>query len=85
VVVALILSVVGVAGYFIWQNHQVLGVQQATALVDTAIGGPGPAVIHFHTGLLTSSVDLKPLDPNYKLLDRAGVVKVGKPKGRQAL
>jgi hypothetical protein len=56
---------------------------QATALVDTAISAPGPAVIHFHTGLLTPSVDLKPLDPNYKLLDKAGLVKVGKSKGRQ--
>jgi hypothetical protein len=82
-ITALILAVVGVAGYFIWQNHQVLDVQQATALVDTAISAPGPAVIHFHTGLLTPSVDLKPLDPNYRLLDKAGLVKVGKSKGRQ--
>ncbi len=81
-IVVLIASVVGVAGYYVWQNRQVLSNQEALGVVSAAVSAPGPAVIHFHTGMLTPSVDVKPRDPNYRLLEKAGVLKLGKDKGR---
>jgi hypothetical protein len=41
-----------------------------------------PAVISFHTGLITPSVNVRPRDPNYRLLEKAGVLKLGKDRGR---
>jgi len=46
--------------------------------VTATLQGPGPAVIHFRTGLVKSSVDEKPEDPNYRLLEKAGIIKMTK-------
>jgi hypothetical protein len=41
----------------------------------------GPATAHFHAGLVMPSVDEKPRDPHYRLLEKAGVVKTAKTSG----
>jgi len=46
--------------------------------VAATVQGPGPAVIHFRTGLVKPSADEKPGDPNYRLLEKAGIVKLAK-------
>jgi flagellar basal body-associated protein FliL len=63
-IVALVLAIVGVTGYFLWQNHQVLTPQEATRVIS-GIEAQRAAVIHFHVGRVTASVDVKPHDPNY--------------------
>ncbi|MGA2201377.1 MAG: hypothetical protein ABSG40_05385 [Terriglobales bacterium] len=50
--------------------------QQVSAMVAAALQGPGPAVIHFRTGLVKN--DEKLPDPNYRLLEKAGIVKLAK-------
>jgi hypothetical protein len=80
-IVALILAIVGVAGYYLWQNHQVLSSQEAAAVIS-AVDAQRPATIQFHVGKVTSSVAVKPHDPNYRLLEKAGFLKVGKDEGR---
>jgi hypothetical protein len=81
-VVALITVIVGVAGYYLWENQQVVSTYEASSLAMAALNAQGPAVIRFHTGVITPSVDLKPRDPNYRLLDKAGLLKLGRDKGR---
>ena len=76
-IVALVLAIVGVTGYFLWQNHQVLTPQEATSVVN-AVEAQRAAVIHFHVGRVTASVDVKPHDLNYRLLEKAGLLKLGR-------
>jgi hypothetical protein len=59
-----------------------INAQQATAVVTAALDGSGTAVIRFHTGLVKPGPDDKPGDPNYRLLEKAGIVKLAKaPEG----
>lgn len=80
-IVALILSIVGVAGYYIIQNRQVLSMKDATSVVSTVLDQQGPATLRFHTGLVKSSVDENPQAVHYKLLAKAGLVQTGKAQG----
>ena len=79
----LVAAIVGLAGYVILQARAQtpLSAAQANEVVAAAIQGHGPAVIHFRTGLLKSSADEKPGDPNYRLLEKAGIVKLAKATG----
>jgi hypothetical protein len=45
------------------------------------VQGPGSAVIHFRTGLVKFSAGESTLDPNYRLLEKAGMVKLAKAPG----
>src|SRR5581483_11532073 len=77
-IVSMILVFVGVAGYYIWQNKQVLGTDQASAVITASLKAQGPAVVHFHTGMVKASVEERPEAPHYRLLDKAGIIKLGK-------
>ncbi|HXX27356.1 MAG TPA: hypothetical protein VEI99_02770 [Terriglobales bacterium] len=79
-IVAMIAALVGVAGYYIRESRKVLGMYEASSLAMAALDTQGPALIRFHTGFLAPS--LKPQDPNYRLLEKAGLLKLGKEKGR---
>ena len=78
----LVAAIVGLAGYVILQARgKTLSAQQASGIVAAALQQRGPAVIHFRTGLVKPSADEKPEDPNYRLLEKAGIVKLAKPAG----
>jgi hypothetical protein len=81
-IVVMILSIVGLAGYYLWQNKQVLSAADAGNVVSASLKAQGPAVVRFHTGLVKASVNEKPEDPHYRLLEKAGVLKRGKANGR---
>ncbi len=81
-VVALVVATVGAAVYFLIQSRQVLTTQEATSLAVEVLKAQGPATVKFYTGAVEPSMDDKPGDPHYRLLDKAGVVKLGKAKGR---
>jgi hypothetical protein len=76
--VSLLVAIVGVAIYVILQvrGKTPLSTQEATKIVTAALQGPGSAVIHFRTGLVNN--DEKLPDPNYRLLEKAGIVKLAK-------
>jgi len=78
-IVVMIVALVGVAGYYIRESQKVLGMYDASSLAMAALNAQGPAVIRFHTGSLAPG--MKPGDPNYRLLDKAGLLKLGKEKG----
>ncbi len=79
-IVALILVIVGVSGYYLWQYRQVLTPQEAASVID-AVEAQMPATINVHVGKVTASVNVKPHDPNYRLLEKAGFLKLGKDQG----
>ena len=74
----LLVAIVGLAIYVILQvrGKTPLSAQEATGIVTATLQGPGPAVIHFRTGLVNN--DEKLPDPNYRLLEKAGIVKLAK-------
>jgi len=81
-IVALILAIVGVAGYYIIENRKVLSMQEATSVATSVLHDQGPVMLRFHTGLVRSSVDDSGHAPHYRLLEKAGLIRVGKDTGR---
>lgn len=76
----LVAAIVGVAAY-VWREARAqtpISAQQASEIAAAALQGPGPAVIHFRTGLLKPSSDEKTGDPNYRLLEKARILKLTK-------
>jgi hypothetical protein len=80
-ILTLIIAVVGVAGYYIVQNRKVLSMEEATQVATTVLKEQGPATLRFHTGLVKSSVDDNPQAAHYRLLEKAGLLRVGKAQG----
>jgi hypothetical protein len=62
-IVAMIRVFVGVVGYYMWQNKQVLSPTDA-AVVTASLKAQAPAVVHFHTGFLKASVEERPEAPH---------------------
>jgi len=76
----LVAAILCLIGYVVLQakGQTPLSAQEANRIVAATVQGPGPAVIHFRTGLVKPSADEKPGDPNYRLLEKAGIVKLAK-------
>ncbi len=74
----LVAGIVGLATYVILQvrGKTPLSAQEANGIVTAALQGPGPAIIHFRTGVAKN--DEKLPDPNYRLLEKARIVKLAK-------
>lgn len=81
-IVAMIVGIVGVAAYYVWQNKQVLSNADAGNAISAALRQQGPATVRFHVGMVKPSVADKPEDPHYRLLEKAGIVKLGKASER---
>ncbi len=80
-------AIVGLAAYVILQVREKtpLSAQQASGIAAAALQARSPAIIQFHTGLVKPSNDEKPGDPNYRLLEKAGIVKLAKAAGGSAV
>lgn len=76
----LVAGIVGLAVYIVLQVRErtPLTAAQATPVVAATLQKASPATIHFHTGRVKPSGDDKPENPNYKLLEKAGIVKLAK-------
>jgi hypothetical protein len=84
----LVTAIVGMVAYIALQvrARAPLSEQAANVIVASALQGPGPAVIHFHTGLVKPSVIEKPGDPHYRLLEKAGLLKLATaPRGSEVI
>jgi len=75
-IVSLIVAVVGVSIYFVIQSRKVLSTAEANSVVVGILDSQGPIMLRFQTGVV-KGVD-KPRDPHYRLLEKAGYVKIGK-------
>lgn len=77
----LAIIVVGFAvGYFLMDQQKPLSSDDAYPVVKSVLAARGPALAHFHVGLVKPSVDEKPYDPHYQLLAKGGVLRVQKLK-----
>jgi hypothetical protein len=86
--VCLVAAILGMVTYVAFQvrTRTPLNAQEATRVVETVLQGPGAAVLHFRSGLVVSSVAEKPGDPNYRLLEKVGIVKLAKaPHGAELI
>jgi hypothetical protein len=73
----LVVAIVGLAGYVILQVRGTpLSAQKASVIVTAALQQRAPTVIHFRTGPVKPSGDDQLDGPNYRLLEKAGIVKV---------
>jgi hypothetical protein len=75
-ILALAGVIVGTVAYWVVQSKKVLTQADAATVVTAVLKAQGPAVLRFHTGTVKSSVNEKPRDPHYKLLEKGGLVKV---------
>ncbi len=82
-IVAMIILIVGAAGYFVWQNKQVLSSADAGNTISALLRQQGPAKLRFRVGTIQPNMYDRPGDPHYKLLQKAGIVKLGKAKDNQ--
>jgi hypothetical protein len=80
---SLVAAVLGVVGYVVLEirARQPLSTTEATTVVQSILQAQGPAITHFHAGLVMPSVDEKPRDPHYRLLEKLGMVKTAKAAG----
>lgn len=84
-ILALVVAILGVAGYFYLESKKKLTPQEAALVVSSLLKAQGPATIQFHTGSVVASVNEKPGDPHYRLLEKAGILKLSKARGGASL
>ncbi len=77
-IVTLIVAIAGVSLYFVLESRKVLTNAEVSPVLLASIEGQTPVTLHFATGLLKTEVDQKPHDPNYRLLEKEGYLKIGK-------
>jgi hypothetical protein len=78
-VLGLVLAVGGALAYFILESKRTVSESEATQAATGLLNALGPEQVHFHVGFVKANVDEKPFDPHYKLLAKAGLLKLGKP------
>jgi len=81
-IILMIVAFVGVAAYYVVQNQKVLPATEASNLITNSLKEGGPVTIQFRTGMVIASVAERPHGPNYRLLEKAGLLNIGKDKGR---
>lgn len=81
IILGVVLAIAGI-GYWIVKEAKSgrMTQEQATATVQAVLKGNGPATLRFQTGLLFQSTEIKPYDPHFKLLEKAGLIKTAKAK-----
>jgi len=80
-IVALTVGIVLAAAYYLIQSRKVLSMPDAARMSLQIIQAKGPATLSFHTGMVRESVNDRTGDPHYRLLEKVGVLKLGKARG----
>ncbi len=80
-IACLIVAIVGLAGYYVMENRKTMSSQEATVLATDILKGQNPPTVTFHTGTVTEGSNENPRDARYRLLEKAGIIKLGKVKG----
>ncbi len=78
IIFALVAVLVGGIGWVVYQSKLTLKKEQASAAITSGL--MSSVVTHFKIGHVVPSVNDKPDGPNYRLLEKAGFVKLGKTK-----
>lgn len=82
-IVALTVGLVAVAAFFLLQSNRPLTRSEAASAVAQILQAQGPIMVSFHTGLIQDEVNESARDPEYRFLERAGIIKVV-PEGNSA-
>ena len=77
-IIAVCLTIVGTAVYVTMEAHKGMSQAEAKKAVTAMLEQRGPAMLHFHTGLLTNQSDQKSSDPQYALMQSAQLVTIDK-------
>lgn len=77
-IVAVCLTIVGTAIYVTMEAHKGMSQTEAKRAVQAMLAQRGPAMLHFHTGLITHKTDQKAAEPEYALMERAQLVAIEK-------
>lgn len=77
--IVLVGLLVGGIGYFVVESRRSVSEPEAQKAASAMIAAQGPQRVHFHVGFVKPSPDEQPFDPHYRLLEKAGVVKLSKP------
>ncbi len=80
-IAVLVLCIAGVIYYAVHESSKSMSESQASQLITSILKSKGPSTLHFRTGLVKQTVDEKPFDPQYKLLEKAGLIKTAKRDG----
>jgi len=80
-IAALIVGIVGIAGYFVHENSKVLSMQEATTLATDLLKQQSVPSVRFHIGMFKEGYTETTTDPRYRILAKIGVIKIGKTKG----
>lgn len=67
-------------GWVVYQTKRTLKPEEAAQTINEVLKSKGPAVVHFHSGHVVPSIDEKPDGPQYRLLEKAGLIKLNKTK-----
>jgi hypothetical protein len=81
-ILALAGVIVGSVVYWVLQMRKSLTPEQATAVVTDIFQKQGPVTLIFRTGSVEPSINEKPRDPHYKLMEKAGLLKTAELKGK---
>jgi hypothetical protein len=74
--------IVGSIVYWVFQARKTLAPEQATTAVTDILKKQGPVTLIFRTGTVEPSINEKPRDPHYKLMEKAGILKASDVKGK---
>jgi len=78
IIFALVAVLIGGIGWVVYQNKLTLSKEQASGTINSNL--MGSAVTHFKVGHVVPNVNDKPDGPNYRLLEKAGLLKLAKAK-----
>jgi len=81
-ILALAGVIVGSVVYWVLQMRKTLTPEQATTVVSDILKKQGPVTLIFRTGSVEPSINEKPRDPHYKLMEKAGLLKTADLKGK---
>jgi hypothetical protein len=79
-IVGIIVALVGIAGYFLIQSRKSLSPADAAQVVTKLLNAQESPSVSFHTGMISDGYEENAKDARYRLLERAGVITIGKPK-----
>ncbi|HTS71738.1 MAG TPA: hypothetical protein VMO17_22405, partial [Terriglobia bacterium] len=80
-ITALIVAVAGAAIYYVLESRKVLSTPEAANLAIGILNAQGPTTVSFQTGMVKEGYEDNAHDARYRLLEKLGVITVGKTKG----
>jgi len=75
---ALVAAIAIGAGFIYKETRRQFTADQAKQMANTVLTTQGPAMAHFHVGLVKTTIEDRPDAAQYRLLAKAGILQVGK-------